>query len=80
MQGVWYRGATQQQAQKLGLRGWVRNEPDGSVRALVIGPPAQVDALAQWCWQGPPMARVQDVIVSLAAMPTNPPTEFRVAR
>lgn len=61
VQGVWYRGATEQEARKLGLDGWVRNLPDGSVEALVEGPPDAVHALVAWCRIGPPAARVLDV-------------------
>ncbi len=58
VQGVWYRASTAQEAQTLGLAGWVRNMPDGSVEALAQGTKEQVEALIQWCWQGPELARV----------------------
>jgi acylphosphatase len=61
VQGVWYRGATEAEAQRLGLDGWVRNLPDGSVEALAEGAPAAVDALVAWCRTGPPGACVRDV-------------------
>ena len=64
VQGVWYRGATEQEARKLGLDGWVRNLPDGSVEALVEGEPGAVRALADWCRIGPPSARVHDVVAT----------------
>ncbi|HRO12854.1 MAG TPA: acylphosphatase, partial [Amaricoccus sp.] len=38
VQGVWYRGWTEDEATRRGLRGWVRNEPDGSVAAVLAGP------------------------------------------
>lgn len=62
VQGVWYRGATEQEARRLGVDGWVRNLPDGSVEALVEGDAAAVRALAAWCRTGPPGARVHDVV------------------
>jgi acylphosphatase len=62
VQGVWYRGATAAEARRLGVEGWVRNLPDGSVEALVQGDPAAVRALVAWCRTGPPGARVADVV------------------
>ena len=38
VQGVWFRGWTQETALDRGVRGWVRNDPDGSVSVLLIGP------------------------------------------
>ena len=61
VQGVWYRGWTQAEARRLGLRGWVRNEPDGSVTALLAGPEAAVAAMLEAMRQGPPDARVAGV-------------------
>ncbi len=61
VQGVWYRGATEAEARRLGVAGWVRNMPDGSVEAVVQGEPAAVRALVAWCRTGPPGARVADV-------------------
>jgi len=61
VQGVWYRGATEAEARRLGVAGWVRNLPDGTVEALIEGEPAAVRALADWCRTGPPGARVRDV-------------------
>ncbi|MFP8875609.1 MAG: acylphosphatase, partial [Myxococcota bacterium] len=45
VQGVWYRGSTQQEAQRVGVTGWVRNRPDGSVEAALEGPREAVEAL-----------------------------------
>ena len=61
VQGVYFRESTRKEAERLGVRGWVRNVPDGSVEALVEGDEAQVDALIRWCHRGPPAARVDDV-------------------
>ncbi|HOX00484.1 MAG TPA: acylphosphatase, partial [Deltaproteobacteria bacterium] len=38
VQGVWYRAGTRDEADRLGVSGWVRNAPDGSVEAFVQGP------------------------------------------
>jgi len=61
VQGVGFRMAAHQKAQSLALRGWVRNQRDGSVEAEFHGDDAQVDAMIAWCSQGPPLARVNDV-------------------
>ncbi len=61
VQGVYFRQSTQVEAERLGVRGWVRNRRDGSVEVVVEGEPAAVDALVAWCHQGPPMARVDAV-------------------
>jgi acylphosphatase len=64
VQGVFYRRETQREARKLGLAGFVKNEPDGSVRAEAEGDEKQVGALIRWCRRGPENARVEEVRVS----------------
>lgn len=61
VQGVWFRATTREQAQRLGVIGWVRNTPDGAVEALMQGDDGPVDALLAWCSQGPPGARVEKI-------------------
>jgi len=61
VQGVGYRYALQHEAERLGLRGWVRNRRDGSVEALAQGPPPALDALTACARRGPPAARVADL-------------------
>ncbi len=63
VQGVYYRGATAEMAQQLGVQGWVRNLPDRRVEAMFAGPPEAVAAIITWCHQGPPAARVEKVVV-----------------
>ena len=63
VQGVWYRGSMEDEAERLGLAGWVRNRPDGAVEAEVEGAPEAVDTLIAWARRGPPAARVTDVEV-----------------
>lgn len=55
----------------LGLVGWVRNDPDGAVSLEAIGPRSDVDELMRWCAEGPPSAKVSEVIVEFHE-PTNP--------
>lgn len=61
VQGVGYRLATVRRAHMVGVGGWVRNNDDGSVEALVQGTPDQVDQMLEWLRQGPPQARVDDI-------------------
>jgi len=67
VQGVSFRWYAQEQARRLGVLGWVRNEPDGSVLLHAEGDDDAVDALVGWCREGPGMARVRDVAVREAA-------------
>jgi acylphosphatase len=61
VQGVFFRASMREQADRLGVTGWVRNESDGSVRAHLEGSPDAVEQLVAWCADGPPAARVEDV-------------------
>jgi acylphosphatase len=67
VQGVGYRDALCDEAQKLGVKGWVRNRRDGSVEALLQGPADAVEALTAWARRGPPLARVAEVRVEAMA-------------
>lgn len=62
VQGVWFRGWTKAEADRRGLTGWVRNEPDGSVVACIRGPESEVAGMLAALWQGPPSARVDSVV------------------
>ena len=68
VQGVWFRGATRERATELGLDGWVRNLPDGSVEALFEGPHAAVEQALEFVRKGPPLARVTRVQVEQEAL------------
>lgn len=61
VQGVGYRFFAARAARELGIRGWVRNLPDGRVEAEVAGDAASVHAFVDRLRQGPPAGRVQDV-------------------
>jgi acylphosphatase len=61
VQGVFFRAATRDQAQRLGLEGWVKNLRDGRVEALFAGPEDKVNQMLAWCRQGPPHAHVADL-------------------
>ena len=61
VQGVSFRWYAIQHARKRGVGGWVRNLPDGRVEAVFEGAEADVNALVDWCRQGPPSAQVRDL-------------------
>lgn len=61
VQGVWFRGWAERQANQRGLDGWVRNRRDGTVEALFSGPAAAVKAMLDVCSDGPPGASVTNV-------------------
>nr|WP_199250191.1 acylphosphatase [[Phormidium] sp. ETS-05] len=63
VQGVFYRVSTQEEAQRKGLSGWVRNLPDGAVEAVFEGTPEAVEDMISWCHIGPRGARVLRVKV-----------------
>lgn len=63
VQGVSFRYFTYHEALKHGLRGWVRNMPDGRVEALFEGKRSGVEQVLEWCRVGPPAASVDDVRV-----------------
>lgn len=77
VQGVWYRASAQQEAVRLGLRGWVRNRADGSVEALAAGPEAVVAAFIAWARRGPPKAHVERIDISAAELPDGDGFEVR---
>lgn len=64
VQGVFFRAYTKEEADKLGLVGWVRNRPDGSVEALVEGEVPAVDRMVEWFHSGSPHAKVALVKVA----------------
>ena len=61
VQGVWFRDSTRREAVTLGVFGWVRNRPNGTVEVLAEGPEDNVKKLVSWCHHGPPAAKVQQV-------------------
>ncbi|MBU0514290.1 MAG: acylphosphatase [Proteobacteria bacterium] len=79
VQGVWYRASTQERAVGLGLTGWVRNLPDGRVEVLAQGPTDRIQALIDWCRQGPPLARVERIDVDWQP-PGEPHSGFAISR
>lgn len=77
VQGVFYRASTKETAQELGLSGWVRNMPDGTVELEAEGPEDKIEALIKWLWHGPPYADVTEVEV-VELRPENDRSGFHV--
>jgi acylphosphatase len=68
VQGVWFRESTRSRADELGLRGWVRNLPDGRVEALFEGEANAVRLALDWVREGPAHAQVEEVVVDETAV------------
>jgi acylphosphatase len=64
VQGVAFRWQASSEAERLGVMGWVRNEPDGTVRCHAEGPAEAVAAFVDWCRRGTRWASVQRVDVT----------------
>lgn len=82
VQGVSFRMATQVDARKLNLTGWVKNCSDGSVELIACGDQASLDQLAKWLQHGPPFAQV-DQLTSIADSETlnvSPTPDFVIVR
>ena len=63
VQGVWFRQSCADLATQLGVRGWIRNLPDGRVESVFEGDAAMVEEMVAWCRQGPSRAVVTKVDV-----------------
>ena len=79
VQGVSFRYYTQQTAQSLGVRGWVRNLPDGTVETLAEADREVLEAFLRFLHEGSPDARVDAVDVTWTEADGSF-TDFRVAR
>jgi acylphosphatase len=69
VQGVYYRAFTQEVADSLGLKGWVRNLPDGRVEAVFEGERELIEKAILKCKQGPPYANVTNIDVTWENQP-----------
>jgi acylphosphatase len=79
VQGVSFRYYARQRATELGLRGFVRNLPDGAVEVFAEGEEAPLAELERWLAQGPPAAEVTEVVAT-ASQPRNEYRSFVIAR
>ncbi|MDT8446689.1 MAG: acylphosphatase [bacterium] len=64
VQGVYFRATCQQEARQLGIKGWVRNLPDGRVEVYALGEDKDLEELKKWCRKGPSGSRVDTVQTS----------------
>ncbi len=79
VQGVFSRASAQEEAQRLGVFGEIRNLPGGDVEAVVEGEKPAVEEFIAWCRRGPPAAQVEDVRVRWGRA-TGEYRTFRVVR
>lgn len=63
VQHVFYRASARDEAEKLGIKGWIKNTPEGNVEAVVNGNQECIDRYITWCWKGPSSAKVESVEV-----------------
>lgn len=63
VQGVFFRANTEKKAQELGLAGWVRNLPDGSVESVFEGPRETIVRIIDWCRTSQPYAKVTEAAI-----------------
>ncbi len=78
VQGVFYRAEAQEKAQELGLKGWVKNLPDGSVEALAQGPEDSLREFIEWCKKGPAQANVTNIEVEFTTLPIKIYEDFNI--
>jgi acylphosphatase len=72
VQGVGFRAWAVRQAEELGLDGWIRNLPDGTVETLIAGDTPAVEEMARLCRRGPRLAEVVSIDEDLAEPPDEP--------
>ena len=58
VQGVWFRAGTKEKAEELGLLGWVKNRPEGTVEIHAEGEKQQLEKFIAWCRKGTSAADV----------------------
>ena len=73
VQGVGFRWSAQEEAHRLGLAGWVRNDDDGAVSGFIQGASVALEAYRHWLLRGPRSARVDSVDWT-----ETPPTGLRI--
>jgi acylphosphatase len=67
VQGVFFRAACKDEADRLGVKGYARNLRDGRVEVVAEGSEEAVEQLARWCHEGPPRAVVINVEITTEA-------------
>jgi len=64
VQGVWFRKFTEEKAKEIGIKGWVKNLPDGNVLMVARAEKTDLDTFIDYLRTGPPMARVDKIFTS----------------
>lgn len=64
VQGIFFRATAREEAEKLNITGFARNEDDGSVYIEAEGEEENLDKFVEWCYKGPPLARVEKVEIT----------------
>lgn len=77
VQGVFYRDYTLREAQRLNLKGWTRNRPEGTVEVVIAGTAEHVDAMIDWLQKGSPRAVVSAVHIE-EILPTERLPSFEI--
>lgn len=78
VQGVFFRDSTRRKAKALGLTGYAKNRPDGSVEVLACGAVESLDELGRWLHEGPRLAAVE-AVEAAPVDDADPPPDFSVA-
>ena len=78
VQGVFFRATAKDVADEIGVKGWVRNLPDRNVEIKATATEEILQSFIDWCKQGPPKARVDEVIVK--ELSTEEFNGFRIIR
>jgi acylphosphatase len=78
VQGVFYRASAKEQADALGVTGWVRNTREGAVEVVASGSTEAVDQFVRWCRTGPKSAKV--LMVDVQVMPDQSFHSFKITR
>ncbi len=64
VQGVYFRASARDVANKLAIKGWVKNMPDGNVEVVAEGSKEQLDKFIEWCQHGPKQSQVNEVKIN----------------
>ena len=64
VQGVFFRATAKEVADKIGVKGWIKNTWDDDVEAMATGSEEAIQKFIDWCWTGPQKAEVENVIVT----------------
>ena len=78
VQGVGFRFSAQREAEKHHLKGWVKNEADGSVTVEATGEDSALEAFSDWCRKGPSSAKVDKIKVNKEDKPSRSRNTFEV--